>query len=422
MNHLEILLFVITPLLTISFLALMLIIWKQRGDLRIVFLQLENHFNHLNQSGRDNEMVLRQLSDDLRVKQDLARETIVEKLIESLRVQQDNLQKGMHDIRLQLITTLNNNTEALTKNVDKLTQNTDQRLKEISLQVTNRLTEGFEKTTATFTDVIKRLALIDEAQKRITELSSNVVSLQEILMDKRSRGAFGEVQLSALIRNVIPESHVAFQFTLKNNKRVDCILFLPEPTGNIAIDAKFPLENFQRLINMKLSEPERRGAEQQFRHDVRKHIQDIADKYIVPGQTADGAMMFIPAEAIFSEIHAHYPDLVAESQKAKVWMVSPTTMMAILTTARAVLKDAATRQQIHVIQEHLGYLAQDFIRFQQRMSNLARHIEQANTDVKEIKTSADKISNRFNKIEKADIKQIDGDELENLTEDPPESL
>jgi DNA recombination protein RmuC len=297
-------------------------------------------------------------------------------------------------------------SQELSKRMDALSQTTDSRLKEINSQVDKRLTAGFEKTNETFSDVIKRLALIDAAQKKITELSSSVISLQEILNDKRSRGTFGEVQLSALIRNVMPEQHFSFQYTLSNGKRPDCILFLPEPTGNIAIDAKFPLENFRLLVDGKLSDVEKRQTEQQFRIDIRKHIQDIADKYILPGETADGAMMFMPAEAVFAEIHAHYPDLVEAAQRAKVWLVSPTTMMAILTTARAVLKDAATRQQLHIIQKHLHLLANDFERFQKRMDNLARHIEQAHTDVEQVHTSAKKITERFGLIEKVELSTI----------------
>src|SRR3989344_5678676 len=170
------------------------------------------------------------------------------------------------------------------KQVENLTTTTEAKIKEINTQVEQRLTQGFEKTTETFTDVIKRLALIDAAQKQINDLSNNMMSLQDILNDKRSRGTFGEVQLSALIRNVIPEQHFAFQHTLTNGKRADCILFLPEPTENIVIDAKFPLENFRVLVDSSTQEFERRQAEQQFKQDIRKHIQDIAEKYIIPGE------------------------------------------------------------------------------------------------------------------------------------------
>ncbi len=331
--------------------------------------------------------------------------------LNSLKILQESLQNTLYSLRQQLTETLNQNAESIGKWLDKLTQTTDERLKEITGQVEQRLNAGFEKTTATFTDVIKRLALIDEAQKKITELSSNVMNLQEVLADKRSRGAFGEVQLSALLRNMLPESHFALQHTLANGKRADCILFLPEPTGNVVIDAKFPLENYQRMVNNQLAEHERKAAEQQFRLDIRKHMQDIATKYIVPGVTADGAMMFIPAEAIFAEIHAHYPELIEESQRCHVWFVSPTTMMAILTTARAVLKDAATRKQVHIIQEHLRYLSKDFERFQKRMDNLAKHIDQAQEDVKDVQVSAEKISSRFGKIEKVEIAELNHTEV-----------
>jgi DNA recombination protein RmuC len=318
----------------------------------------------------------------------------------------ETLQNGMTDIRSQITGTLTNNAEALGKRVDKLTQETNSQLKEISGQVEKRLSEGFEKTTATFTDVVKRLALIDEAQKKITELSGNVVSLQEILADKRSRGAFGEVQLSSLINNIIPPEHFALQYKLSNDKRVDCILFLPEPTGNIAIDAKFPLESYQKFANTALKEDERKIFEQQFRIDIKKHIQDIAEKYIIPGETGDGALMFIPAEAIFAEIHAHFPELVESSYKAKVWMVSPTTMMAILNTARAVIKDAATKKQVHLIQTHLIALSKDFERFQKRMDNLAKHVTQAHSDIEEVHQSSQKITSRFIKIESVELDDL----------------
>ena len=323
--------------------------------------------------------------------------------IQSFKLLQESLQQGIHNLLQHVNTTLLNNAENLGKRVDKLTYDTDERLKQISGQVEKRLMEGFEKTTATFADVLKRLALIDEAQKKITELSTNVVSLQEILADKRSRGAFGEVQLSALINNMLPAAHVKMQYTLSNKKRADCLLILPEPTGQIVIDAKFPLESYQQMMNQGLADSDRKTAEQQFRLDVRKHVQDIANKYIIPGETADGAMMFIPAEAIFAEIHSHYPDIIEEAQQLHVWLVSPTTLMAILTTARAVIKDAATRKQVHAIQEHLVYLAKDFARFQERMDNLANNIEKANNNIKDAQTSARKITSRFDKIEKVEL-------------------
>ncbi len=238
------------------------------------------------------------------------------------------------------------------------------------------------------------------------------MSLQEVLSDKRSRGAFGEVQLASLIRNMLPENHFSLQHTFTNGKRVDCLLLLPEPTGNVSVDAKFPLESYHLITAAQAGSPERKQAEQRFRADIRKHIQDISEKYIIPGETGEGAVMFIPAEAVFSEIHAHFPDLIEVAHRSRVWLVSPTTMMAILTTARAVIKDAATQKQVHIIQEHLIALGRDFERFQKRMDNLARHIDQAQNDVELVHKSSQKITSRFQKIEKVEIARINNPELE----------
>lgn len=325
--------------------------------------------------------------------------------IQSLTLLQESLQKALQEVRTQISINLNQNTEHLSKRMGELTQEVRLRLKEISGEVDKQLNSGFEKTTATFADVMKRLIIIDEAQKKITELSSNVVNLKEILVDKRSRGAFGEVQLVNLIRNLIPETHFSLQHTLGNGKRVDCLLILPAPSGNIAIDAKFPLESFQQMQKSELSESNKRQVEQQFRIDIRKHIEDIAEKYIFPPETTDGAVMFIPAEAIFAEIHSHFPDLVELAHRSRVWLVSPTTLMAVLTTARAVLKDAATRKQVHLIQQHLAALAKDFSRFEERMEHLSKHIQKAQQDVEQVHLSSKKITSRFNKIEKVELSE-----------------
>ncbi len=376
MNYLHLILFLVAIGLVIS--ALVVIVLKKVGKLELS-LQERNKTN----------------SD--------IRDSITEHQFKSLKVIQESIQSNISHVRTQVNEALNNNTEILAKRFDKLTENNEQKLREISGQVEKRLSEGFEKTTTIFTDVVKRLALIDDAQKKITELSGNVVNLQEILVDKRSRGAFGEMQLAALIRNLLPEKSFALQHTLSNGKRADCMLFLPEPSGNIVIDAKFPLETYQRLTELNIEPTAKHALEQQFRIDISKHLDDIATKYIIPNETSDGAMMFIPAEAVFAEIHSRYPDLVEKSHKLRVWMVSPTTMMAVLTTARAVLKDAATRQQIHIIQEHLNYLGKDFERFQNRMDNLSKHINQVHSDVEQVHKSSQKISSRFTKIESVEL-------------------
>ncbi|MCL9682495.1 DNA recombination protein RmuC [Legionella maioricensis] len=321
----------------------------------------------------------------------------------------DTIQKQMSDIREQMSHSFKQHASSLTSHLQILTEEIRTHLHSLTQQVNHKLTEGFEKTSSTFIDVVKRLTIIDEAQKKITELSNHVVSLQDVLVDKKARGAFGEVQLSTLISNMIPSAHYQMQYTLSNQKRADCILFLPEPTGNVVIDAKFPLETYQRLINTDAVSVERKSLQQQFRQDIQKHIKDIAEKYIIPNETTDGAMMFIPAESIFAEIHANYPDLISLSQRLKVWLVSPSTLMAVLTTAKAVLKDDATRKQVHIIQKHLHALADDFQRFEKRMDKLSKHIDLAHQDVNEVNTSAKKITSRFQKIESVemDLKELE---------------
>jgi DNA recombination protein RmuC len=324
------------------------------------------------------------------------RETVLEKLhitlAEQGKAEQELIQATMRHATLQLTTSI----ETLTKAVDN-------RLEQIGGKVSERLDEGFKKTNDTFVRVMERLATIDEAQKKIDGLTTNVVSLQELLGDKRSRGAFGEVQLEALVRNVMPNSSYAMQHVLVNGTRVDCALFLPEPTGMVAVDSKFPLENYHRMLESGLSEVERGLAQRQFKADVKKHVDDIAGKYIIPNVTSDGAVMFIPAEAVFAEIHAYHPDVVDYAMAKRVWVVSPTTLMAVLNTARAVLKDVETRKQVHIIKDELGKLGKEFGRFDMRMKKLADHIRQAHEDALDVHTTSQKISRRFAQIERVEL-------------------
>jgi len=322
----------------------------------------------------------------------LARQT--DRIGEHARADRELLQRGLTAASLQL-----------SRGMKVLTQSVDGRLDTLSGQVNQRLDEGFRKTNETFASVMARLATIDEAQKKIDGLTANVVSLQELLGDKRARGAFGEVQLEALVQNMLPPDAYAFQAVLPNNTRVDCLLTLPAPTGKVAVDAKFPLENYHRMFDADAAELDRRAAQQAFRADVKRHVDAIAGKYILPGTTSDGAVMFLPAEAVFAELHAWHPEVVAYAQAKRVWIVSPTTLMAVLNTARAVLKDVETRKQIHVIQDALGKLAKDFRRFDERMAALARHIEQASRDVQDVQTSSRKITAHFQKIESVQLQE-----------------
>lgn len=333
----------------------------------------------------------------------------------------DTLKLEMNDVREQINHSFKLHADGLNTHIAKLNQDVTAHLKSISNEVNQQLDKGFEKTTLTFTNVIKRLTIIDEAQKKINELSSHVLDLQSVFQDKRARGAFGEVQLENLIKDLIPSQNYAIQHTLSNQKRADCILFLPDPTGNVVIDAKFPLENFQLMQNTVLPS-EKKKYQTLFKQDIKKHIQDIAEKYIIKGETAEGAIMFIPAEAIFAEIHSNHPDLVIQSHQQHVWLASPSTLMAILTTASAVLKDDATKKQVHIVQEHLNLLAKDFARFEKRMQNLSRHINQANQDVGEIHSSTKKITSRFSKIEQLDLELKEIHEQDLLLDEPEEEL
>jgi DNA recombination protein RmuC len=300
-------------------------------------------------------------------------------------------------------TTMRHATQQLTTSIETLTKTVDGRLEQIGGKMNERLDEGFKKTNETFTNVMARLATIDEAQKKIDGLTTNMVSLQELLGDKRSRGAFGEVQLEALVRNILPATAYAMQYTFDNGTRADCALFLPEPTGTVAVDSKFPLENYHRMFEIGISEVERMAAQKLFKSDVKKHVDDIASKYIIPNVTSDGAVMFIPAEAVFAEIHAYHADVVEAAMKKRVWIVSPTTLMAVLNTARAVLKDVETRKQVHIIKDELGKLGKEFGRFDERMKKLADHIRQAHDDAQQVQTTSQKISRRFAEIEKVEL-------------------
>jgi len=335
----------------------------------------------------------------------LTRETVLEKLHTTLaeqgKAEQELIQSTMRNATLQL-----------TASIETLTKSVDGRLEQIGGKVSERLDEGFKKTNQTFIDVMARLATIDEAQKKIDGLTTNVVSLQELLGDKRSRGAFGEVQLEALVRNVLPANSFAMQYTFENGVRADCALFLPEPTGTVAVDSKFPLENYHRMLDNKLSDAEKLLAEKQFKLDVKKHVDDIANKYIISNVTSDGAVMFIPAEAVFAELHAYHADVIEYAMNKRVWVVSPTTLMAVLNTARAVLKDVETRKQVHVIKEELGKLSKDFGRFDVRMKKLADNIRQAHENAQDVHISSQKISQRFAQIERVELTKNSADLLD----------
>jgi len=321
------------------------------------------------------------------------------RLTEQGNADRDVMQRSLKEMAQELAASMDALARRTDERLEQIRGNVDERLEQIRGNVSERLDEGFKKTNETFANVMARLATIDEAQKKIDGLTTNVVSLQELLGDKRARGAFGEVQLEALVRNSLPPNAWEMQATLSNGTRVDCLLRLPEPTGLVAVDSKFPLENYHRMYEPGVSEADRAQAGRQFKADLRRHVDDIASRYIIAGETSDGAVMFVPAEAVFAEIHAYHRDVVDYALAQRVWVVSPTTLMAVLNTARAVLKDVETRRQVHVIKDALAKLAKDFARFDERMRKLADHIRQAHEDAERVHISSVKITQRFQQIE-----------------------
>ena len=275
--------------------------------------------------------------------------------------------------------------------------------------VEQRLAESAQRQATTLHDLRERLAVIDAAQKNITELSAQVVSLQDILSNKQARGAFGEIQLADIVTAMLPPSAYRFQAALGDGRRADCLLELPNPPGAIAVDAKFPLESYHLLRNAR-DEAERVAAGRAFSAAILKHVKDIADRYIVPGETAESALMFLPSEAVYAELHANFPDVVEKSFRAKVWIVSPTTLMATLNTVRAVLKDASMREQAGLIQKEVGILLDDITRLDERVSALDKHFGQAQEDIRQIRISTDKVTKRADRIEAVQL----GEEPERL--------
>ena len=295
----------------------------------------------------------------------------------------------------QLATAINEQKLSMLKMVDE-------KLLEVTKNVGQGLQQSTEKTNQTLHDLRERLAKIDVAQQKISTLSEQVVSLQEVLTNKQARGAFGEIQLNDLVSSILPPSAYAFQVVLSNQKRADCVLKLPNPPGTIVIDSKFPLESYQALRKAS-NEREKLEAERFFKASVLKHIKDISEKYIIPGETAESALMFMPSESVYAELHANFVDVVEASYRAKVWIVSPTTLMATLNTVRAVLKDARMQEQAGVIQKEVGMLIEDIDRIDERIENLSKHFDMASKDIGEIKVSSGKISKRIEKIEDIEL-------------------
>lgn len=297
----------------------------------------------------------------------------------------------------------------LTNDFDKLNEKIEYKLNQINNKVNERLDENFEKTNKTFTNVLERLSKIDEAQKKIDTLSGDIVSLQSILTDKKTRGIFGEINLKHIMANVFGENDKIYkmQYKFENDTIADCVLFAPEPLGVIAIDSKFPLEHYQIMVDKTVDNNSRSQAEKLFRVDMKKHIDAISSKYIIDGVTSDQAILFLPAEAIFAEVNAYHQDIIEYAYKKRVWLTSPTTLISTLTTIQIIMKNIERDKYTSVIHNELRLLSDEFNRYKERWDKLYRSIETVSKDVKDIHTTTDKITKRFNAINQVEMEKID---------------
>ena len=326
-------------------------------------------------------------------------------LIEKLGRVENTTIKELSNFRTDLSKSMSEDFEHLEDKVEK-------RLIMINDKMNERLDENFSKTNKTFTNVLERLSKIDEAQKKIDSLSGDIISLQSILTDKKSRGIFGEVNLKHILSSVFGENNeriYRLQYTLPNTTIADAVIFTPEPLGTVAIDSKFPLENYRQMVDKNKSANDRGLYEKQFKIDVKKHIDAISSKYIIPGITSNQAIMFLPAEAIFAEINAYHNDLVEYAYKKNVWITSPTTLISSLTTIQVLLKNMERDKYAKVVHEELIKLGIEFQRYKERWDKLSRSIDTVSKDVDALNITSDKITKKFESIN--DVK-IDNNYLE----------
>lgn len=325
-------------------------------------------------------------------------------------VNESNITERLGKLELNMIKEMNEFKSGLSKDLstdfNNLNEQLEKRLMMINEKVNNRLDENFEKTNKTFISVIERLGKIDEAQKVLANLSTDIVSLQSILTDKKSRGIFGEVNLKHILSSVFGERNdgiYQMQYTLSNNTIADSVLFAPDPLGTIVIDSKFPLENYQAMVDKNISLEKRKEYEKLFKSDIKKHIDAIATKYIIPGETAEQAIMFLPAEAIFAEINAYHLDVINYAYKHRVWICSPTTLISTLTVVEMILKNIERDKYTSIIHEELNKLGLEFSRYKERWDKLSRSISAVNKDVENVYITTEKISKKFEIINQVEI-------------------
>ena len=332
------------------------------------------------------------------------------KITERLGNLETNTVKELSSFQIDIMKTMNDNFNGLNDRMEK-------KLSQINDKVNERLDQNFEKTNKTFTNVIERLSKIDEAQKKIDNLSNDIVSLQSILTDKKSRGIFGEVNLKHILSSVFGEKNdkiYSIQYTLPNGTIADSVLFAPKPLGTVAIDSKFPLENYRMMVDKKIPQDVRDRYEKQFKIDVKKHIDAISSKYIIEGVTSNQAIMFLPAEAIFAEINAYHQDIIEYAYKKRVWITSPTTLISTLTVIQMIIKNIERDKYTSIIHEELNKLGVEFSRYKERWDKLAKSIQTVNKDVESVYITTEKISKKFDVISGVEIDKINNERRDEL--------
>ena len=321
------------------------------------------------------------------------------KITERLGTLETTTVKELSSFQIDIMKTMNDNFNGLNDRMEK-------KLTQINDKVNERLDDNFAKTNRTFTNILERLSKIDEAQKKIDTLSTDIVSLQSILTDIKSRGIFGEINLKHILVSIFGEKNdnvYRLQYTFPNTTIADAVIFAPEPLGTVAIDSKFPLEHYQKMVDKNLPQVDRNIAEKEFKVDVKKHIDAIASKYIIPGVTSDQAIMFLPAEALFAEINAYHTDLIEYAHKRRVWICSPTTLISTFTIIEVLLKNMERDKYASIIHDELNKLGVEFGRYKERWDKLSRSIETVNKDIENIHVTTDKISKRFDSISKVEL-------------------
>ena len=330
-------------------------------------------------------------------------------------INESNITDRLSKLEISTIKELSDFKSDLNKDFNNLNEQLEKRLMLINEKVNTRLDENFEKTNKTFMNVIERLTKIDEAQKKIETLSTDIVDLQSVLTDKKTRGIFGEINLKHILTSVFGEKNdriYKLQYTLSNGTIADSVLFAPDPLGTICIDSKFPLENYQMMVDKKISEKERLEYEKLFKQDMKKHIDAISSKYIIQGETSEQAILFLPAEAIFAEVNAYHQDIINYAYKKRVWITSPTTLISTLTVIQMIINNIERDKYTSIIHDELNKLGLEFSRYRERWDRLTKSIQTVNKDVESVYITTDKISKKFESINNVEVTKLENKDNE----------